>query len=73
MLNAMYDKAIYMMCHGRADAILLSNMAAVSRDTLDAYYKVGKAVAAGFRVITVDEGELRLGLYEDGKEVDVNA
>ena len=71
VMNGMYDRAIRMMCCGRAEAVLLSYMASVSRDTEDAYIKVGKAVGAGFRVITVDEGELRLDLYQpEGSEVD---
>ena len=74
VVYSMYDRAIRMMSCGRAEAVLLSNMAAVSRDITDAYVKVGKAVGAGFRVITVDEGELKLGLYQpEGSEVDKNA
>ena len=74
VMNSMYDNTIYMMCCGRAEALLLCNMASVSRDTADAYVKVGKAVGAGFRVVTVDEGELKLNLYQTEESgVDKNA
>lgn len=74
VMNSMYDRAISMMQSGRAEAILLSNMASVSRDTFDAYTKVGKVAGSGFRVVTVDEGELKLDLYKgDEREVRQNA
>lgn len=45
---------------GEADAVLAVNMAAIAEDIPDAYYKAGKVNAAGGRMITVEEGELRL-------------
>ncbi len=44
------------------DGILIANMNAVSIGISDAYTKVGKIIEIGGRIITVDEGELKLPL-----------
>lgn len=44
------------------DGILITNMASVSIGVSDAYTKVGKIIEIGGRIITVDEGELKLPL-----------
>lgn len=44
------------------DGILIANMASVSIGISDAYTKVGKIIEIGGRIITVDEGELKLPL-----------
>lgn len=44
------------------DGILIANMDAVSIGISDAYTKVGKIIETGGRIITVDEGELKLPL-----------
>lgn len=44
------------------DGILIANMASVSIGVSDAYTKVGKIIEIGGRIITVDEGELKLPL-----------
>lgn len=41
---------------------MISNMASVSIGVFDAYTKVGKIIEIGGRIITVDEGELKLPL-----------
>lgn len=44
------------------DGILIANMDAVSIGISDAYTKIGKIIEIGGRIITVDEGELKLPL-----------
>ncbi len=44
------------------DGILIANMDAVSIGISDAYTKVGRIIEIGGRIITVDEGELKLPL-----------
>lgn len=63
-MNGYYREAIAYMKAGKAEALVLVNMAAVSNGIADAYYKVGLVVEAGFRVFTVDEKEQELYLYQ---------
>lgn len=72
--NEFFYKAIAYMKAGKADAIVAVNMDAISSGVADAYYKVGLVREHGFRMITVDEKEQYLYLYEPPKkeqEVDV--
>lgn len=46
----------------KCDGILVAKMEAVSKTITDAYTKIGRIIAAGGHVITVDEGDLRLPL-----------
>lgn len=72
--NEFFCKAIAYMKAGKADAIVAVNMDAISSGVADAYYKVGLVREHGFRMITVDEKEQYLYLYEPPKkeqEVDV--
>lgn len=64
IMNGYYREAIAYMKAGKAEALVLVNMAAVSNGIADAYYKVGLVVEAGFRVFTVDEKEQELYLYQ---------
>ena len=45
---------------------MLANMGMISQSLPDAYGKVGQMLEAGGRVITVDEGELKLNLEPIG-------
>lgn len=46
----------------QVDGIIVANMAAVSRDLPEAYWKVGKIKEAGGFVVTVDEGRLEMDI-----------
>lgn len=46
------------------DGVIVANMAAVSRNMADAYYKVGLINEAGGVVVTVDEGRLEMKIKE---------
>jgi DNA invertase Pin-like site-specific DNA recombinase len=52
---------------GKADAIVAVNLDAISSGVADAYYKIGLVKEKGFRLITVDEKEQYLYLYEPPK------
>lgn len=62
-MNRIFNNNINKLKAGKAEAILVANALSISTDIPDAYLKVGKVNAAGFRFITVDEGELSLKLY----------
>ena len=62
-MNRMFNNNINKLKAGKAEALLVENALSISTDIPDAYLKVGKVNAAGFRFITVDEGELSLKLY----------
>lgn len=59
-VNLHWKKMVDMIRAGKAEGILLANMAAVSVDVPDAYFKVGQVYAAGGAVYTVDEGKLEM-------------
>lgn len=70
--NELFYKAIAYMKAGKAEAIVAVNMDAISSGIADAYYKVGLVKEHGFRIMTVDEKEQYLYLYEPPKkEVEV--
>ena len=60
------QKCLEMMKKGRPDAILLINMEFIADGIQDCYNKVGLVRSAGFRVFTVENGELSLGLPFEG-------
>ena len=47
-----------------AEAILVANMESISYGIADAYMRVGIVKEHGYRVFSVDEGELGLNLYQ---------
>lgn len=61
-VNRQYDSIVSRIKNKFCDGILLANMASVSKDLFDAYNKVGKVIAAGGHILTVDEGNLKLPL-----------
>lgn len=63
--NDLFKKCIYMMCAGKAQAILVANMECISTSEADSYYKVGLVRQHGFRLFSVDEGELKLELASE--------
>lgn len=66
--NRLFYNAIAYMKAGKADAIVAVNMDAISSGVADAYFKVGLVREHGFRMITVDEKEQYLYLYEPPKK-----
>lgn len=65
--NKLFQDCIHLMRQGKARALLVANMDAISSGIADAYRKVGMVQEQGFRLISVDEGELQLNmksLYE---------
>jgi len=66
--NEFFFREIAYMKAGKADAIGAVNMDAISSSVADAYYKVGLVRENGFRIITVDEKEQYLYLYEPPKK-----
>ena len=60
--NKIFNQCIERMHKGRARAILLARMEYISSCVADSYYKVGQVRENGFRIFTVDEGELSLGI-----------
>lgn len=46
--------------NGEADGVIVANVMAVSKNVTDVYYKIGRVNAAGGKMISVDDGELRL-------------
>ena len=65
-MNRHYQNIVRRIRSGEAEAILLANMGMISQSLPDAYGKVGQMLEAGGRVITVDEGELKLNLEPIG-------
>jgi DNA invertase Pin-like site-specific DNA recombinase len=65
--NEFFYRAIAYMKAGKADAIVAVNLDAISSGVADAYYKIGQVKEKGFRLITVDEKEQYLYLYEPPK------
>lgn len=49
----------------RVDGVVIANMAAISANVPDAYYKVGQVIDAGGVIVTVDEGRLAMDIEED--------
>ena len=60
--NDMFFRCIRTMHSGRARAILVTSMDLISSGEADSYYKVGLVRENGFRIFSVDEGELELNL-----------
>lgn len=71
-MNRILHNVIKKMDSGKAEAILVANALSISSSISDAYLKVGKVVQAGYRFISVDEGELYFKLFnpEVGKVVE---
>lgn len=65
--SKLLDSVIKKMKSGKAEAVLVVNALAISNSVADAYLKIGKVNEAGYRFITVDEGELgmKLSIPED--------
>ena len=58
-----FHRAVSLMEQGKAEALLIANMASISSGIADAYHRIGIIKERGFRIFTVDEGELHLNLH----------
>ena len=67
VVNSMLKQCIQTMHKGRARAILVARMEYISTGVADSYYKIGLVRENGFRIFSVDEGELSLNL--SGKDI----
>lgn len=63
VVNQMYSRCVDLMQQGKAEAILVANMDYLALDEEDAYRKVGQVRKAGFRVFSVDDGELKMKIH----------
>ena len=61
-LNRQFEKITQLIRQKRAEGVIVANMMAISTDIPDAYYKVGKIIDAGGIIMTVDEGNLGMGV-----------
>ena len=61
-LNRQFEKITQMIRQKRAEGVIVVNMMSISTDIPDAYYKVGKIIDAGGVIVTVDEGNLGMGV-----------
>ena len=50
------------MYKGKARAVVVANIASISSSMCDAYKKIGLINENGFKIFSVDEGELKLNL-----------
>lgn len=69
--NALFNRIIGYMEQGKAEALLVANMYSISTGIADAYFRVGIVKEHGFRVFTVDEGELGMKLYQPPQKIEV--
>ena len=69
--NSLFHRIIAYMEQGKAEALLVANMYAISNGVADAYFRVGMVKEKEFRVITVDEGELGMKLYQPPQKVEI--
>lgn len=64
--NRQYNNLVHRIQSGEAECLLIANMGAISHNIEDAYLKVGKMIAAGGQIFSVDEGHLDLELVKLG-------
>ena len=60
--NKLFQDCLYLMKQGKVSALLVANMDAISSGLADAYRKIAMVQEQGCRIISVDEGELRLDI-----------
>lgn len=69
--DEVFYKAVRYMRAGNADALVVTNLDAISDGIADSYFKIGIVREAGFRLFSVDEKEPKLYLYEPPKRGDM--
>lgn len=61
--DEIFFKAVRYMESGKAEALIVANLDAISDGIADSYFKIGIVREAGFRLFSVDEKEPELELY----------
>ena len=56
---------------GKADALIVTNLDAISDGIADSYLKIGAVREAGYRLFSVDEKEPKVDLYIPPKRGDL--
>ena len=69
--DEVFYKAIRYMRAGKADALIVTNLDAISDGIADSYLKIGAVREAGFRLFSVDEKEPKVDLYIPPKRGDL--
>ena len=67
--NQMFLNCLEMMRQGLAEALLVANMNYIAYGERDIYEKVGIIRENGFRIFTVDDGELKMCIHPVKKKV----
>lgn len=62
MITSFFLYIVEEICKKHIDGVLLVNMASISTSLQDAYKKVGMIKEAGGTIVTVEEGELGMGI-----------
>ena len=63
-VNRQWERIAQKIRKKQVDGVIVANMAVISRDLPDAYWKVGKIKEAGGFIVTVDEGRLGMDIKE---------
>ena len=69
--DEVFYKAIRYMRAGKADALIVTNLDAISDGIADSYLKIGAVREAGYRLFSVDEKEPKVDLYIPPKRGDL--
>lgn len=69
--DEVFYKAIRYMRAGKADALIVTNLDAISDGIADSYLKIGAVRETGFRLFSVDEKEPKVDLYIPPKRGDL--
>lgn len=69
--SELLSEAIRYMRAGKADALIVANLDAISDGIADSYLKIGVVREAGFRLFSVDEKEPKVDLYIPPKRGDM--
>jgi DNA invertase Pin-like site-specific DNA recombinase len=63
--NRLFESCIEIMRSGKADAILVADIHNLAPNVFEIYKKVGRVHEAGYRIISVNDGELRLKITSE--------
>ena len=69
--DEVFYRTIRYMRAGKADALIVANLDAISDGIADSYLKIGVVREAGFRLFSVDEKEPKVDLYIPPKRGDM--
>lgn len=67
-VNIQWMKIANLIRNGKAQGVIVANMAAVASNMPDAFYKIGQIIDAGGIIVSVDDGRLSInvGGFNDG-------